>query len=55
MVWRGQRRAPIALPREPQARVFHLGGGMQGPSKEGRKESRQQGRDRKEPAAHPSP
>lgn len=50
----GQGQA-IGLPWEPQARLFHLGGGIQRISKEGREDSGQQSRDRKGPAAHTSP
>ena len=35
-------QGPDRSPREPQARLFPLGGGMQGLSKEGRDKSRQQ-------------
>lgn len=55
MAWCRQGRAPIARPQSLEPCLFHLGQGMQGLSEEGRGEGRKQGRDGKEPAAHPSP
>lgn len=55
MAWCRQGRARIALPQSLEPCLFHLGQGMQGLSEEERGEGRQQGRDGKEPAAHPSP